>query len=395
MTTSISIDDKVTAFLKDYKTETTQLRVASRVNYAITYCEALLSELNIKCIVNGRAKKYESLEKKTRDLVREDKEFQDWIKAKKEIQEFPEMGDLAGVRIGVYFPDDIISVVEALNRTLKDSHSFGSVTGGRKASAARNLDVHKHGDGPWRDGEGVSWEHSGYKSWQQVFLLEPDRDGPHGKRFQAEIQVGTSVMQSWAEVQHNIIYKNSEDILATPAMQRMIDAVNGLAITTEIILRELQRNLQVAKKEAKELAERPFENGAELFSFFVSSFASQLTSDNLSRMARHTVANDVLLQQCTADPRSGRGLCRADLRGLVSEKAVSQAISLLPPGAFFEIDSFIAEKLGYQWIVGARGGSWQVKDLSQLGRPLVKPIPHAGYKPPAPKTTKLDLSKRR
>ncbi|KAG5787412.1 hypothetical protein H9Q69_013519 [Fusarium xylarioides] len=60
--------------------------------------------------------------------------------------------------------------------------------------------------------------------------------------YRVEIQIGTVVSQAWAEVQHNIIYKRPDDIMSTPTMKRMIDAINGLAITTEIILSELERN---------------------------------------------------------------------------------------------------------------------------------------------------------
>ena len=55
-----------------------------------------------------------------------------------------------------------------------------------------------------------------------------------------EIQVGTVVTQAWAEVQHNIIYKDPDGILTTPNMKRIIDAINGLAITTDIMLKELE-----------------------------------------------------------------------------------------------------------------------------------------------------------
>ena len=59
------------------------------------------------------------------------------------------------------------------------------------------------------------------------------------------------VTQAWAEVQHNIIYKTSNDIQATPTMKRMIDAINGLAITTDIMLAELERSRLQAEKEAE------------------------------------------------------------------------------------------------------------------------------------------------
>ena len=59
------------------------------------------------------------------------------------------------------------------------------------------------------------------------------------------------VTQALAEVQHSIIYKSSNDIQATKTMKRIIDAINGLAITTDIMLRELERSQAQAEKEAE------------------------------------------------------------------------------------------------------------------------------------------------
>ncbi|GAW25937.1 putative ankyrin repeat protein [Rosellinia necatrix] len=64
-----------------------------------------------------------------------------------------------------------------------------------------------------------------------------------------EIQIGTVVTQAWAEVQHNIIYKNPHNLRITPTMKRIVDAVNGLAITTDIMLKELDQSLEQARKD--------------------------------------------------------------------------------------------------------------------------------------------------
>jgi hypothetical protein len=138
------------------------------------------------------------------------------------------------------------------------------------------VNVQKHMEGRWRTPRtDDNWEHYGYKSWQVVVqwkkdLIEPLKSEklyndleslrekmPNGfKSLRVEFQVGTVVMQAWAEVQHNIIYKNPHNIHSTPTMKRMIDAINGLAITADIMLKELDRSLEDARKEAEELAER-------------------------------------------------------------------------------------------------------------------------------------------
>jgi len=70
-----------------------------------------------------------------------------------------------------------------------------------------------------------------------------------------EIQLGTVVSQAWAEVQHNIIYKNPDGLPygSTPTMTRILDAINGLAITTDIMLVELEQNMGKAAREASNI----------------------------------------------------------------------------------------------------------------------------------------------
>jgi ppGpp synthetase/RelA/SpoT-type nucleotidyltranferase len=190
-------------------------------------------------------------------------------KQERDIYEHPDMGDLAGVRIGLFLPGDIAKIAQKIEETFDVSHTFGTVTDtSRTAVDDRNRDIKSHRDGRWISrgpGEGVHhWEHYGYKSWQVVVkwqrpwpnhieIIEAAlvRTGMSGS-LEVEIQVGTVVTQAWAEVQHNIIYKSPNDIQATPTMKRMIDAINGLAITTDIMLEELERCQQQAEKEAED-----------------------------------------------------------------------------------------------------------------------------------------------
>src|SRR4051812_36150381 len=69
-------------------------------------CEKLLESIEIKGVVQGRVKKYDSLKKKMEDPSN----FATWISEGKDIYEHPDMGDLAAVRIGLYFPDDLLPV---------------------------------------------------------------------------------------------------------------------------------------------------------------------------------------------------------------------------------------------------------------------------------------------
>jgi ankyrin repeat protein/ppGpp synthetase/RelA/SpoT-type nucleotidyltranferase len=246
-------------------------------------CQDLLKDMKIKGVVQSRAKAYDSLEKKLNDMAKEP-EFISWVSPRKDIgvnehnkrlgdiYEHPDMGDLAGVRIGLFFPGDILKVAQKINEIFNVSHTFGTITDTtRSAVTSRNRDIQKHGDGRWisqNAGEDVHhWEHYGYKSWQVVIgwkrplpkdLSSIEADLAPTEVFDSlrvEIQVGTVVTQAWAEVQHNVIYKRPNNIQATPAMKRMIDAINGLAITTDIMLMELERSLAQAEKEAEKTRE--------------------------------------------------------------------------------------------------------------------------------------------
>ncbi|GAB1319930.1 hypothetical protein MFIFM68171_10140 [Madurella fahalii] len=86
----------------------------------------------------------------------------------------------------------------------------------------------------------------------EVALAPTEVFGP----LRVEIQIGTVVTQAWAEVQHNIIYKGPKDIQVTPTMKRMIDAINGLAITIDIMLIKLERSQAQAEKESEDQHER-------------------------------------------------------------------------------------------------------------------------------------------
>ena len=291
---------KAKAFLDSYEEPNTKELFKHLADAIKEVCEALLKNMEpdkgasgkgIKGIVQCRSKNYESLKTKLDDLTNTPN-FVNWVagvghtgdksgepeKREQAIYEHPDMGDLAGVRIGLFFPDDVTTVAEEINKIFKVSYTFGTVTDtARSAANDKNQDIHRHGEGRWisRDPDGNihHWEHYGYKSWQVV--VECDKPSAESKPLpdkiqairaalartnvfnppRAEIQVGTVVTQAWAEVQHSIIYKNPERIQATPTMTRMIDAINGLAITTDIMLTELKRNQVKAQEEASKLRE--------------------------------------------------------------------------------------------------------------------------------------------
>ncbi|GAW14006.1 hypothetical protein ANO14919_033980 [Xylariales sp. No.14919] len=345
------IREEVQIVLKEYGKPETQRLYEELTKFASDECKNLLknTKKKVKGVVHGRTKDYDSLKKKLKDLQDQDNledleknqkskeqkynrrknkpenlqadpnrspgeygflkkhvanlkkelknqpqqvpNFRAWVAWGGSVYEHPEMGDLAGVRIGLYLPDDIPTVAKKIDKHFNRKWLFGTVTGGRNIIMDRNLDVQKHLNGRWHsegpDGTVEHWEHYGYKSWQVVVeLKEPLCEELESfretmkrlglKSLRVEIQIGTVVTQAWAEVQHNIIYKNPDNIVATRTMRRMIDAINGLAITTDIMLRELERGLEKA-------GQQHFKDGAEFLSWFQSRYMSKMEEEERQR----------------------------------------------------------------------------------------------------------------
>lgn len=247
-------------FVAEYtKKETTQLFEALAQD-ARKKCEDLLKKENIKGVVTCRCKSPKSLEDKMNDEGERDK-FIDFLgltqgpvqaedKLVRRLYEHADMSDLAGVRIGVFLPGDVYKVAEILSRAFTVVHNFGTVRDlSRIPSIERNDSIERHGNGPWLQNLGHSedtWQHYGYKSWQMVvqwqgagWSLEAAAFSSLFSPFRVEVQLGTVTTQAWAEVQHNIIYKCPSEIQVTENMKRMIDATNGISITADILLVEL------------------------------------------------------------------------------------------------------------------------------------------------------------
>ncbi|KAF5990286.1 putative ankyrin repeat protein [Fusarium bulbicola] len=198
-----------------------------------------------------------------------------------------------------------------------------------KNANSENQDLQKHGNGPWtskdKEGNDESWEHYGYKSWQLVIEFKgeikerlPQEVSNSISTLRVEIQIGNLVTRAWAEIQHNIIYKRPEDIASTPTMKRMIDATNGLAITTEIMLKELERSVDLAKQEAKELDWRPFKDGPEFSSWFAEEFKKGMTDDERKKWMEHKASDKFLIGLCASSNRDDVSPpCRARFRSII------------------------------------------------------------------------------
>ncbi|KAL9118273.1 MAG: hypothetical protein Q9187_005185 [Circinaria calcarea] len=259
-------------------------------------------------------KEYEFWQKKLTELEKDPNEapnFREWVSNdENNIYEHPEMGDLAGVRIGLYLPGDVPRVAQKIEEHFDRKWLFGTVTGGRDTIKGRNISIKKHMNGQWYsrgpDGTDKHWEHYGYKSWQVVVEWKE----PLAERFQllrreinkvglnslrVEIQVGTVVTQAWAEVQHNIIYKDPDNIDTTPTIERIIDAVNDMVITTDIMLKELEKGVEDAKKEAEEAGNKRFNDGYDFLHWFKITYLNRMREEERKLWASNTNTAHILI----------------------------------------------------------------------------------------------------
>ena len=202
--------------------------------------------------------------------------------------------DLAGVRILTYFPDDVPAVAEQIatefdlvskpivqhaKRSIWDpnSPSKGSAEDGESAAlVSRN-----YPKGMWRqtNAEDIvrDWKHSGYRAVHFYVDGSDPKKSEHDLSTEptpavwertVEIQITTIVMHAWSEVEHDLIYKNPYHLPPDPTIDRMVDAVNGLAITNEILLQQLQETLQKSRRTEEEVFTNPKTLTARIFQHY-------------------------------------------------------------------------------------------------------------------------------
>ncbi|KAI1254432.1 hypothetical protein MGN70_003835 [Eutypa lata] len=167
--------------------------------------------------------------------------------------------DFGGVRISLYFPGDVERVTAILGEkfkiTRKSDKTQGSGGNVRSLQERINhLQDSKPGSSEVNGNTAISAQgHSqfartftGYKATHFVvrFLdTEIPADRSHSwKDVEVEIQVGTLVMHVWSEIEHDMIYKPQElqGEKISDDEERVLDLINGIVLTGEAALRQLE-----------------------------------------------------------------------------------------------------------------------------------------------------------
>ncbi|OTA91095.1 hypothetical protein M434DRAFT_33013 [Hypoxylon sp. CO27-5] len=189
--------------------------------------------------------------------------------------------DFGGVRVCVYFPNDVENVVSCLeqsdkveilqktrktreNKTMSELRSYVNILEQESSTSDR-----PKLDDALPVGENLF---PGYRATHLVVELLGDAIPKYHEKshYKVEVQIGTVVMHAWSQIEHDIVYKPSNGEPSEDE-KRLLDLFNGIVMTGEAALRQLAAS--TARKEIDrggkpdELARNHYELGVWLSSY--------------------------------------------------------------------------------------------------------------------------------
>ncbi len=194
---------------------------------AETRLKALMAHKGIMALVNARVKDPRRLERK---LCMRDKDRQIPYQTPEEI--FEDIPDLIGARIALYFPGDIPRVEEGLKEsfTVLKTKVFPEPVGVQSEFTA-----YKRRRYPGYDNR----RFDGYCAVH--YRIRFDRQPPQLPHpITIEIQTASVLMHAWAEVEHDLAYKEMMGKV-TQEEYACLDEINGLVMAGEIALNRLNQ----------------------------------------------------------------------------------------------------------------------------------------------------------
>jgi ppGpp synthetase/RelA/SpoT-type nucleotidyltranferase len=224
-------------FLEDYKQHMDRYERLAQL--CAIQCESGLRRNGLRALVTYRAKRLDSLlEKVTSRNAEKNYQSIDEI--------YEDIVDLAGVRIALYFPGDRTEVDAFIRSQFIVEH-------------VKNFpeDIDYTYPYPKR--------FSGYSARHYRIRLKPSTLAPedqHLANLLVELQVGSVLMHSWAEVEHDLVYKNRPGQLSYEEYA-ILDELNGLMHAGEVALERLQE----AVKRRIQTESQPFSNHYELSAY--------------------------------------------------------------------------------------------------------------------------------
>ncbi|KAJ9633665.1 hypothetical protein H2199_007143 [Coniosporium tulheliwenetii] len=240
MATSTSLSKQmIDTFMKNYRK--TKVFYRNLAKLAKNLCEKNLQDPPIQAIFTFRAKSEESLRRKL-----EQRNEKTPYTSTEDICD--DIVDLAGVRIAIYIPSQNVEVDEMIRRTfdvkeVKDGISEDRIDG-------------------VEEGKAYQRRFAGYIAKHYRVQLRPGDADDSFLKTTVEIQVVSVLVHAWAEVGHDIEYKKIFGE-ASDGEKRILDCLNGLVRTGELLLEQLHDQF----KSRIAAADRPFANKYELGTF--------------------------------------------------------------------------------------------------------------------------------
>ena len=207
------MEELIEKFIKEYLDDYDFYIKLAYISQDIT--DEALKEAGIKSIISSRAKKADSLREK---IIRRNikKNYENTGQIRDDIY------DLAGVRIALYFPNER----EAVDRIIREKFNVVKCKSFPENSSTKKSRFNK----------AEYWA-----SHYRVYLKENDFSEKF-KNTLVEIQVASVLMHSWAEIEHDLVYKPKNGRISWKE-HKILSGVNALVIACEIALERLQKTI--------------------------------------------------------------------------------------------------------------------------------------------------------
>lgn len=238
-------------FLNQYMREVDFYEKAARI--CAETCENELEREGIRAIVTYRAKRIDRLKEK---LIKRSER-----KNYKSIDDiYNDIVDLAGVRIAIYFPNDLSKIDKFIKSkfSVRQIKEFPQIEDGAKKKNKNNS---------------YKKIFSGYHATHyrvNLKIKDPTQDESMYGQAIIEIQVASVLMHAWAEVEHDLVYKPLNGELSVDEYE-ILDELNGLILAGELALKRLQK----AVKDRVIKDDRFFSSHYELAAFIYDKISAQ------------------------------------------------------------------------------------------------------------------------
>lgn len=353
-------------------------------------CRAACEAAGIKAIFSHRAKTPEKLQEKL--LKRQTDEGRVYASVEK-IRD--DIFDLAGARIALYFPGDYARVEQLIRQNFV------------------LLEQKEPKSEPGR------YRFPGYRAFHYRIQLHEEMTRGLSRYYSGEmieIQVASVFMHAWAEVEHDLSYKNSTGDQLSDSEYQILDQLNGLAHAGELALNQLEKAMLARASRI----DQQFRNHYEFTAFVLDEILKKYPDQALHKTGEMDVLFDFLRYAGLHSSESVRRLVdgvslRDDLpiAGLISDQLLKERPelerwyrqarfrSVNPPPDYYNVEQDVCElkNLLRSCLIKGSGDVlyWYAKDGTRLVIPNKQTFdtwyPASGPKPVVKQLRDEDLVK--